>query len=271
MKKWCRIEHEHETHIGLVDGDHVEIYSGEIYQQPVPTGILIGTDQVKWLEPLHPHQFLGLLNNIKDKLELIGREPPEHPLYFVKLPGCITAPHSDIVRPRAYKGDIKFEAELGIVIGEYCYRPDPDMVAEYIFGYTCVNDVTAVDIRQADPYFGQWSRAKSFPTFGPIGPLVIQGIEPDDLRIEAWLDGEKKQDFGVSDMVFHPYEIVAKIASEIPLYPGDIISCGTSTGPVPMKHGQTIEVNIPGLARLSNRFMDRREEAGTGNYSILVN
>jgi len=260
MKKWCRIEHENEEHIGLLKGDYVEIFSGEIYQQPTPTGILIAADQVKWLAPVQPRQFIGLLNNLQDKLEVIGREAPKHPLFFVKLPGCLNHPHTDIVRPDNYTGDIKFEAELGIVIGEYCYQPDSEEIAEYILGYTCVNDVTAVDIRQSDAHFGQWTRAKSFPTFGPIGPIIIEGLEPDDLRIEAWLDGEKKQDFGVCDMVFKPYEIVARIASEIPLYPGDVISCGTATGPVPMQHQQIIEVNIPGLARLSNRFVDQPQD-----------
>ncbi|BAN69351.1 fumarylacetoacetate hydrolase family protein [endosymbiont of unidentified scaly snail isolate Monju] len=183
-----------------------------------------------------------------------GTRMPSFPLYFVKLPGSLSAHEEPITPPPGSTGKVKFEAELGIVIGKRCFRPAREEIDQVIFGYTCVNDVTAPEPLFEDPAFGQWCRAKSFPGFGPIGPFVATGIEPDTLRVRAVLDGETLQDYPVTDMIFSPREIVYRIAREIPLYPGDLIACGTSLGAAVMQPGQTIEVAIDDIGTLRNRF-----------------
>jgi 2-keto-4-pentenoate hydratase/2-oxohepta-3-ene-1,7-dioic acid hydratase in catechol pathway len=183
-----------------------------------------------------------------------GNQLPVSPLYFPKLPDCLNRHLGDIPGPSRYADKVLFEAELGVVIGRECFRPERKSIDDYIFGYTCVNDVTAAEPLFENKEFPQWTRAKSYPGFGPIGPWIVRGIEPDELQIQAFLDGEKKQDYPVSDMIFSPRDAVWQIASELTLYPGDVISCGTSVGACFMKPGQEIEIRIPGLGSLSNRF-----------------
>jgi 2-keto-4-pentenoate hydratase/2-oxohepta-3-ene-1,7-dioic acid hydratase in catechol pathway len=183
-----------------------------------------------------------------------GNQLPASPLYFTKLPGCLNRHLGNIPAPSGYADKVVFEAELGVVIGRECYQPSRDAIDEYIFGYTCVNDVTAAEPLFENKEFTHWSRAKSFPGFGPIGPWVVRGIEPDELQIQAFLDGEKKQDYPVSDMIFSPRDAVWQIAREIVLYPGDVISCGTSVGACFMKPGQQIEIRIPGVGSLLSHY-----------------
>ena len=160
-----------------------------------------------------------------------------------------------ITRPPGFSGKVKFEAELGIVIGSPCFQPERDEVDEAIFGYTCVNDVTAPESLFSNSEFHQWCRAKSLPGFGPIGPVIATGIDPSPLRVRGILDGEVKQDYPVNDMIFSPQEIVWQLAREIALYPGDVIACGTSVGAAEMANGQTIVIEIPGIGSLSNQLL----------------
>ena len=180
---------------------------------------------------------------------------PASPLYFTKLPGCLNRYLGIIPYPTEYRDKVLFEAELGVVMGCECYRPSRETIDDYIFGYTCVNDVTAAEPLFENKEFLQWSCAKSFPGFGPLGPWILQGIEPDKLQIQAYFDGEKKQDYPVSDMIFSPRDAVWQIAREIVLYPGDVIACGTSVGAEYMKPGQQIEILIPRLGRLLNSYL----------------
>jgi 2-keto-4-pentenoate hydratase/2-oxohepta-3-ene-1,7-dioic acid hydratase in catechol pathway len=145
---------------------------------------------------------------------------------------------------------------LAVVIGRECFQPSRDAIDDYIFGYTCVNDVTAAEPLLENKEVQQWSRSKSYPGFGPIGPWIVRGIDPDELQIQAFVDGEKKQDFPVADMVFSPRAAVWEIAQEVKLYPGDIIACGTSVGNGFMKPGQQVEVRVPGLGSLLNRYSE---------------
>jgi len=123
---------------------------------------------------------------------------------------------------------------------------------EYIFGYTCVNDVTALDILTRDPSFPQWTRAKSFDTFGPFGPAIATGLDPSTLTVKTLLNGKERQNYPISDAVFSPHEIVSRISKEITLEPGDIITIGTSPGVLPLRPGATVEIVIDGIGTLVN-------------------
>jgi 2-keto-4-pentenoate hydratase/2-oxohepta-3-ene-1,7-dioic acid hydratase in catechol pathway len=254
MEFWCRIIVDGTARLGLRRDEQIQVYQGNLFTNPTPTGQQLSIDEAEWLSPVEPRQFLGLWNNLHEAMVHGNNKVPVSPLYFTKLADCLNRHQGDIPAPDEFADKVLFEAELGVVIGRECFQPSRDTIDDYIFGYTCVNDVTAAEPLFENKEFPQWSRAKSFPGFGPIGPWIVRGIEPDELTIQAFLDGEKKQDYSVSDMIFLPRDVVWQIASEIKLYPGDVISCGTSVGSCFMKQGQQIEVVIPGLGSLLNRY-----------------
>jgi 2-keto-4-pentenoate hydratase/2-oxohepta-3-ene-1,7-dioic acid hydratase in catechol pathway len=251
---WCRVEVDGRPRLGRVEGDRVMLYEGSLFDNPSPSGTEVGVSDASWLPPVEPRQFLGLWNNFHERQQAEGTLIPDFPLFFVKLAGSLSAHRQAIRRPPGFAGRVKFEAELGIVIGTECFQPERDRIDDFVFGYTCVNDITAPEPLFANPEFPQWCRAKSFPGFGPIGPVIATGLDPAALRVRGVLDGEIKQDYPVSDMIFSPQEIVWHIAHEIALYPGDVIACGTSVGAADMADGQTIVIEIPGIGSLSNRL-----------------
>ena len=256
VEHWCRVSVDGTPLLGRVENDEFLEYSGDLFGSPSPTGRRIPLADVGWLPPAEPRQFLGLWNNFHERMALEGTLRPDFPLFFVKLEASLSAHRRPITLPSGFTGEVKFEAELGIVIGRACFQVDEAGADEAIFGYTCVNDVTAPVTLKANPEFPQWCRAKSLPGFGPVGPFIARGIDPSDLRVRGILDGEVLQDYPVTDMIFSPREIVPLISRELPLYPGDIIACGTSVGAAAMVPGQTIDVEIPGVGRLSNRLSD---------------
>jgi 2-keto-4-pentenoate hydratase/2-oxohepta-3-ene-1,7-dioic acid hydratase in catechol pathway len=254
MEFWCRVMFDGAPRLGLRQGESILIHNGDLFDAPVATGDEVPVKQADWLSPVQPRQLLGLWNNLRESMVDGGHELPASPLYFVKLPGCVNGHQGEIPGPEGFADKVLFEAELGVVIGRECHQVPRASIDDYIFGYTCINDVTAAGPLLANKEFRQWTRGKSLAGFGPIGPWVVRGIEPDGLTVQAYLDGEQKQDYPVSDMIFSPRDAVWEIAREIPLFPGDVIACGTSLGACFMQPGQQIEVRIPGLGSLVNRY-----------------
>ena len=168
----------------------------------------------------------------------------------------IIGPNETIYRPRGHQGRVIFEAELGIVIGRRCSNISAQLAGEHIFGYTCVNDVTAIEFLFEDKAFQQWTRSKGYDRFTPLGPCINTGIDPAGLNILAIQNGETRQDYPVADMIYSPQQIVAMISEYQTLVPGDLICCGTSVGARTMKPGTEIQVSIPGIGTLLNRFDD---------------
>jgi 2-keto-4-pentenoate hydratase/2-oxohepta-3-ene-1,7-dioic acid hydratase in catechol pathway len=151
-------------------------------------------------------------------------------------------------------GKVVFEGELGIVIGKTCSGVAEADALDHVFGYTCANDVTVSDILNRDASFAQWTRAKGFDTFCPMGPVVATGLDPSTLTVTTTLNGEVRQNYPISDMRFSVQQLVSLISFDMTLNPGDVILCGTSVGVGSMKPGSTIEVEIGGIGRLSNCF-----------------
>lgn len=251
---WCRVDVDGRPQLGRVSGEQIALYDGSLFDGPTATGETVPIADAVWLPPVEPRQFLALWNNFHERQQKEQTQIPDFPLFFVKLGESLSAHQRPIRRPPGFTGRVKFEAELGIVIGRPCFQVDRAQIDDCIFGYTCVNDVTAPQPLFANPEFPQWCRAKSFPGFGPIGPFIATGLDPAGLRVRGVLDGEVKQDYPVSDMIFSPQEIVWHISREIALYPGDVIACGTSVGAVDISDGQTIVIDIPGVGSLSNRL-----------------
>ena len=226
---------------------------------PEPTGDNLGRDEVELLAPIRPNSILALWNNFHERAEAEGQTIPATPLYFMKPVTSVIGPGQTIYRPRGHQGRVIFEAELGIVIGRECRDIDAVEADEVIFGYTCVNDVTAIEFLFEDKAFQQWTRSKGYDTFTPLGPLINTDIDPAGLRVLAIQDGETRQDYPVADMIYSPQQIVSMISSYQTLAPGDLICCGTSVGARTMKPGCEIVVSIPGIGELPNRFDDHAD------------
>lgn len=172
--------------------------------------------------------------------------PDEAPTSYLAAGGTIKKPRVD--------AKVAFEGELAIVIGRTCSGVSADSAPDYIFGYTCANDVTVGDIINRDPTFPQWVRAKGFDTFCPFGPVIATGLNPAMLVVRTILNGEVRQDYPINDMVFSCAELVSRISQDMTLEPGDLLLCGTSVGVGSMRPGSTIAVEIDGIGTLSNRF-----------------
>jgi 2-keto-4-pentenoate hydratase/2-oxohepta-3-ene-1,7-dioic acid hydratase in catechol pathway len=252
MERWVRYSHRGQVACGLLRNESIEVHAGELLSDPKPAGTTLPVADVTLLTPTEPRKLIGLWNNFHARATKEGLSRPEHPLYFLKADNCYLASNQPIRRPGGYAGAVVFEGELGVVIGRLCTRVTVEQADRYIFGYTCVNDVTARDILKRDPSFVQWSRAKSFDTFGAMGPVVATGLDPDALRVRTLVNGEEKQNYPVSDMFFRPREIVSRLSHDMTLEPGDVIACGTSLGAGALATGDRVEVAIDGVGILSN-------------------
>ena len=257
MAKWVRFRFEGQTRLGMLDGDNISVCNNELFADPAPTGEAVALSAVELLAPLTPNSILALWNNFHERAEAEGQTIPSNPLYFMKPVSSVIGPNQLIRRPPGYRGGVKFEAEIGVVIGRRCRDVGIDEVDDVIFGYTCVNDVTAAEYLFADPAFQQWTLAKGFDDFCPLGPCIDTDIDPAGLRVLAIENGEVRQDYPVSDMIYSPQQVVSMISRFQTLVPGDLIVCGTSVGASPMHPGCEIQVSIPGLGTLVNHFDDQ--------------
>jgi 2-keto-4-pentenoate hydratase/2-oxohepta-3-ene-1,7-dioic acid hydratase in catechol pathway len=251
---WLRFSVAGAEHYGTVDGEAVTEWSGELFGEGRPTDRRHALTDVRPLMPCHPSKLIGLWNNSRERAIKEGLSPPAHPPYFLKAASSYAGHGETIRRPKGYAGQVVFEAELGIVIGKRCAAVTVDAAPAAIFGYTCVNDVTARDLLRLDPSFVHWTRAKSFDGFGVFGPVIASGIDPTTLRIRAVVSGQERQNYPVSDMFFSPVEIVSRLSQDMTLEPGDIIACGTGVGAGPMDRGDTVEIVIDGIGRLLSCF-----------------
>lgn len=241
----------------LTDGA-VTPHVGSLFGQNTPSGPPIPLSEITLLAPVRPQRFIGLWNNFHEAAAKQGNAIPETPLWFLKSPGSIIGP-GEAIRPIPnYAGKTLYEGELGLVIGRRVSLADEAEAEAAIFGVTCVNDVTALDILTADPSFPQWARAKSPDSFGPVGPCIAQGLAQGEkwreLRVQVALNGRVRQDYPCADMILPPARIVSLISQEMTLEPGDLIACGTSVGALPMRPGMAVTVTIAGIGTLANPF-----------------
>ena len=252
MTNWIRFTHDDQTKIGQLDDGTVQCYQGDMFGTNESTGETLRLEEIEPGYPCEPRNFLGLWNNFYSRAEKEGWDVPPEPLYFSKLASSYSPPGKKIVRPVDYDGPVYFEAELGIVIGKTCKQITEQQSAEHIFGYTCVNDVTALEVLGRDKSFPQWVRSKSYDSFCPFGPVINTDVDLDSLIIRAVLDGETRQEYRVSDMVFPPHRLVSILSHYMTLLPGDVIACGTASGSGPMQDGQVIDIEIDGIGKLTS-------------------
>lgn len=252
MTRWVRYESAGGIGIGTLHGATVSVHEGSLFDSPVPTGASLRVEDLRLLAPCVPSKMVALWNNFGALAAKLGKQPPAHPLYLIKPATCIIGGGDAIERPASYPGKIAYEGELGIVIGRRCKDVAADEADEHIFGYTCVNDVTAADILNETADFAQWCRCKSFDTFGAIGPAIATHIDLSQARVVTRLAGVERQNYPLSDMLFSPAQLVSRISRDMSLLPGDVIACGTSVGVGSIRDGAEVEVYIEGIGSLSN-------------------
>jgi ketopantoate reductase/2-keto-4-pentenoate hydratase/2-oxohepta-3-ene-1,7-dioic acid hydratase in catechol pathway len=255
MTQWIRFERKGRVEFGALQDGTIAVHEGDLFAGAKPTGQTVQLSDVRVLTPCEPSKMVCLWNNFHQLAAKNDFPVPKEPLWFLKAPNAYHPDGAPIERPKTYAGRIIYEGELGVVIGRKCSNVSEAEAGDYIFGYTCVNDVTAVDLLKKDPSFDQWARAKSFDTFGVMGPVITTGVDPMKLNVRTILNGKERQNYPVADMFFPPHKLVAMISRDITLMPGDVIACGTSLGAGVMADAEnTIEIAIDGVGRLSNAF-----------------
>lgn len=258
MTSWLRFRRDGVIAFGSVADGVISVFAGDMFDNPQPTGETLSIDDVERLTPTQATKMVGLWNNFAAAAAKNEWAHPTEPLWFIKPSSCFLRPGGTIEPPTSYDGRVFFEGELGIVIGREALNVTVEEADQHIFGYTCVNDVTAFGLLSSDASFAQWSRAKSLNTFGPFGPVVTTGLDVATLNIRTTVDGRERQNYPVSDMIFNPAELVHHISQDMTLYPGDVIACGTSVGAMPMRPGSVVEVSIEGVGTLTNTYGSRQ-------------
>ena len=250
----CRISHESlpAARYAVLEGSNVFPLAPdnnfENIETPNEEGVL-ALDEVKLLAPVAPSKIVCVGRNYREHAAELGNKMPDEPLLFLKAPSAVIAPGEAIELPNASQ-HVEHEGELGVVIGRVTRKlsqaEDP---LKYVFGYTCVNDVTARDLQRKDV---QFTRGKSFDTFCPVGPWIETDIDPGNVAVETRLNGEVKQKGNTADMAFPVSFLIRYISEIMTLYPGDLIATGTPAGVSRMKHGDTVAVEVAGIGVLRN-------------------
>ena len=272
--KYCRFQVSGRPQYGLVETvagreeitrllvNAPEDSNGDMEDVPTRRVEPVSLSEATLLAPVRPSKIVCVGRNYRDHAAELGHDVPVEPLIFLKPPSALLAPGGQIRRPKI-SNRVGHEGELGVVLAKTCYKVGADEdVRPYILGYTCVNDVTARDLQEKD---GQWTRAKGFDTFCPVGPWIVrrEDVVFENLRVRTRLDGELNQDGSVQDMIFPVSAIIAFVTQFMTLEPGDLIATGTPSGVGPMQTGSTVSVEIDGIGVLQNRVVAAQHTAAT--------
>lgn len=253
MAHWVRFEHGGKTSIGTLDDGKIAVHSGSLFDNPQPTGEVVALSEVALKAPTEPTKIIAMWNNFHALAAKLNVAEPAEPLFLLKAVSSVTDPGAVVKRPPAYDGPVVFEGELGIVIGKTATNISEEEAASHIFGYTVVNDITAAAIIQKDPTFPQWARAKGYDGFGPFGPVIATDVKPETLVVKTILNGQERQNYPISDMIFSAEKLVSILSSYMTLNPGDLIECGTSVGVGSMKEPvNQVSIIIEGIGQLDN-------------------
>ena len=253
MTCWARFRSsDGRMGFGVLDGEYIAEYEGDLFGAARPAGRSIARGACTLQSPCVPSKIVALWNNFKALSVKLGKAAPAHPLFLIKPGTSVIGPNEAIRRPTGYPGKIAYEGELGIVIGKLCKDVVREAARDYIFGYTCVNDVTAAEVLNENADFAQWCRSKGYDTFGCLGPVIVTGLDWAQASVVTRVDGIERQNYPLSDMIMPPEELVSRISHDMSLLPGDVIACGTSVGVGSIKDGSRVEVAIDGIGSLMN-------------------
>jgi 2-keto-4-pentenoate hydratase/2-oxohepta-3-ene-1,7-dioic acid hydratase in catechol pathway len=244
----CRYRAEGRERYGLVEGDAVRPLTAAPWWGGLPDGKAVALADIELLAPVEPSKIVCVGRNYRAHAKELGNEVPAEPLLFLKPPSSVVGPQGAIRCPEQSR-EVHHEAELGVVMARPLARASATEARVAVFGYTCLNDVTARDIQRAEK---QFTRAKGFDTFCPIGPVVETGVDPLDLSVVCRVNGEERQRGTTRDMVFDPFALLAFISSVMTLLPGDVIATGTPEGVGAIRRGDWVEVEVGGVGVLRN-------------------
>jgi 2-keto-4-pentenoate hydratase/2-oxohepta-3-ene-1,7-dioic acid hydratase in catechol pathway len=233
---------------GVLEGDYISKIEGDIFGSFSQTGEVIPISNVKLLSPVEPGKMVAIGLNYKKHAEEVNKPLPKEPMMFLVSPTAVVGygEKIELVNP---ENKTDHEAEIAIVIGKTAEDVSVDDALDYVFGYTCCNDISDRVLQKFD---GQFTRAKSFSTYKPLGPVIVTDINPDDRPIQLKVNGEIRQDSNTSDMIFSTAEIISFVSHVMRLEPGDVIITGTPSGVSPLHDGDTVEMEIEGIGVLSN-------------------
>jgi 2-keto-4-pentenoate hydratase/2-oxohepta-3-ene-1,7-dioic acid hydratase in catechol pathway len=249
--KLFRVDHEGTPRYAIEEGGVFRLADGDVFAgPPFQTGAEITPRRI--LSPVTPSKVVAIGLNYKDHAAEMNKPLPVEPLMFMKPSTAVIGPE-DAIRLPTGAGAIHHEAELGVVIGRLAHRVPADKALAYVLGLTCVNDVTARELQKKDV---QYTRAKGFDTFAPIGPCVAIGLDPAELDIEGWVNGERRQSSNTRQLIFSVREIIAFVSAVMTLLPGDVIATGTPSGVGPLAPGDRVTVKLSGIGELSNPVIE---------------
>ena len=245
-----RIFHEEDVRYGLADDSMVTLISDEPFAAWEPEGV-VPLPHAQLLAPTVPTKVVCAGINYRAHAQEMGHKLPEEPVIFLKPPTAVIGHGAEVRIPNGY-GSVDYEAELAVVLGRRTHNVSPEEAPAHILGYTCANDVTNRLLQKRD---GQWARAKGFDTFCPLGPWVETDVNPLDLQIECYVNGQLRQSARTSQMIFNPYQLVSFVSNVMTLLPGDVVLTGTPVGVGALVAGDAVEVRIEGIGSLVNRVV----------------
>ena len=242
---------------GVVEGQDEDAAITQIDGHPIGaftlTGARFAIADVRLLAPILPTKIVAIGKNYAEHAAEMGGEAPTEPLMFLKPSSAVIGPGDPIARPGSV-GRVDFEGELAVVIGKVCRDVPRERAYDVVLGYTCGNDVTAREQQRAD---GQWSRAKGYDTFCPLGPWIETELDPSDLAVTTTVNGEVKQSARTSQLIHDIPKVIAHITAVMTLLPGDVLMTGTPAGVGPIDVGDEVVVTIEGIGSLSNVVRER--------------
>jgi len=232
-------------------GDTLHVLAAPPWVSTSETGRRLPATGTRRLAPVEPSKIIGIGRNYREHAKEMGAAVPTAPLMFLKAPSSLLDPEGVIELPPE-SAAVEHEAELGVVIGKRARRVPASEAMAHVLGYTAVGDITARDLQRAD---GQWARAKSFDTFCPVGPVLVGGLDPAALDVQARVNGAVRQSGNTRDMIFGVADLVSYASAAMTLEPGDLIATGTPAGVGPLASGDTLEIEVGqiGVLRVSVR------------------
>jgi len=254
----ARFRHHDDIRYGIVDDDELVVLEGDpLFQGFGTTGERVPLDAVTMLAPVIPRsKIVAVGRNYRAHAAEFGNEVPAEPMLFLKPNTAVVGPGDAILRP-PQSAQVEFEGELAVVIGRVSKNVPVERVPEHIFGYTVGNDVTARDLQRRD---GQWSRAKGFDTFCPLGPVIETEFDDSTAVLSSRVNGHEKQRAPLGDMVHGVAEIIAFASAAFTLLPGDVVLTGTPAGVGPLEPGDVVEIEVTGIGVLRNVVRDAARE-----------
>lgn len=256
-----RIEHDGAVRYAVDTGGICRLLDGDVLNDPdslrrraeaaAASGTAVTPTRV--LSPIAPSKIVAIGLNYRDHAAEMGKPLPPEPLMFLKPSTAVIGPDAEIAIPPG-AGRVDHEAELAVVIGRRARQVPAGSALDYVLGLTCINDVTARDLQRKDV---QYTRAKGFDTFAPLGPCIALGLDPSSLDVECWVNGKRRQASNTRQLIFPVQDIIAFASSVMTLLPGDVIATGTPSGVGPLADGDRVTVKVEGIGELRNRVAGR--------------